>query len=42
MRCMPSLPELNYDHLRSFWAVAREGSIARACTLLKVSPLTIS
>ncbi len=39
---MPSLPELNYHHLRSFWAVAREGSIIRACTLLKVSPSTIS
>ena len=39
---MPNLPELNYHHLRSFWAVAREGSIARACTLLKVSPSTIS
>lgn len=39
---MPTLPELNYHHLRSFWAVAREGSIARACILLKVSPSTIS
>jgi LysR family transcriptional activator of nhaA len=42
MHGMPSLPELNYHHLRSFWAVAREGSIARACALLKVSPSTIS
>lgn len=34
--------ELNYHHLRSFWAVAREGSIARACALLKVTQPTIS
>jgi len=42
MRRMVTLPELNYHHLRSFWAVAREGSIANACILLKVSPSTIS
>lgn len=39
---MPSLPELNHLHLRSFWAVAREGSIAGASGLLKISPSTIS
>ncbi len=39
---MPALPELNYHHLRSFWAVAREGSIAKACALLKVSQPTVS
>lgn len=39
---MPALPELNFHHLRSFWAVAREGSIARACALLRVSQPTIS
>lgn len=39
---MPALPELNYHHLRCFWAVAREGSIAKACLLLKVSQPTVS
>jgi len=39
---MVTLPELNYLHLRSFWAVAREGSIARACVMLRVSQPTIS
>jgi len=39
---MPALPELNYHHLRCFWAVAREGSIAKACILLKVSQPTVS
>ncbi len=39
---MPTLPEINYHHLRSFWAVAREGSIAKACVRLKVSQPTVS
>lgn len=39
---MAALPELNYHHLRSFWAVAREGSIAKACAVLKVSQPTVS
>jgi len=34
--------DLNYHHLRYFWAVAREGSIARACTSLHVAQPTIS
>jgi LysR family transcriptional activator of nhaA len=33
---------LNYHHLRYFWAVAREGSIARASRLLHVSQPSIS
>jgi LysR family transcriptional regulator, transcriptional activator of nhaA len=33
---------LNYHHLRYFWVVAREGSIARACVRLHVSQPTIS
>lgn len=33
---------LNYHHLRYFWTVAREGSIARASRLLHVSPPSIS
>jgi LysR family transcriptional regulator, transcriptional activator of nhaA len=39
---MAVLPELNYHHLRAFWAVAREGSITKACVLLRVSQPTIS
>jgi LysR family transcriptional activator of nhaA len=34
--------ELNYHHLRYFWTVAREGSIAKACGVLHVSQSTIS
>lgn len=33
---------LNYHHLRYFWTVAREGSLARAASLLHVSPPSIS
>ena len=33
---------LNYGHLQYFWTVAREGSIARAATVLHVTPQTIS
>jgi len=33
---------INYKHLRYFWAVAREGSIARACERLHLTPQTIS
>lgn len=39
---MPALPELNYNHLRCFWAVAHEGSIAKACQVLKLSQPTVS
>ncbi len=39
---MAALPELNYHHLRCFWAVAREGSIVKACALLHVSQPTVS
>ncbi len=39
---MAALPELNYHHLRYFWMVAHEGSIAKACALLKVSQPTVS
>jgi LysR family transcriptional activator of nhaA len=39
---MPSLPDLNYHHLRCFWAVAREGTIAKACAVLQVSQPTVS
>ena len=34
--------ELNYHHLRYFWAVAREGSVARASERLHVAMPTIS
>src|SRR4051812_13664462 len=33
---------LNYNHLFYFWTVAREGSIARACTQLHLTQPTIS
>lgn len=33
---------LNYSHLQYFWAVAREGSIARASESLHLTPQTIS
>ncbi len=36
------LQELNYHHLRYFWTVAREGSIAKACQVLHVAQPTIS
>lgn len=39
---MAPLSELNYHHLRCFWAVAREGSIAKACSLLRVTQPTVS
>lgn len=34
--------DLNYHHLRYFWVVASEGSIAKACGVLHVSQPTIS
>ncbi|MEQ9454967.1 MAG: LysR family transcriptional regulator [Phycisphaeraceae bacterium] len=36
------MANLNFHHLHHFWAVAREGSIARASETLNVSPPTIS
>jgi len=33
---------LNYSHLLYFWTVAREGSIAKASTVLHLTPQTIS
>jgi LysR family transcriptional activator of nhaA len=33
---------LNYHHLLYFGTVAREGSIARACTILRLAQPTIS
>lgn len=33
---------LNYSHLHYFWAVAREGSIAKASQVLHLTPQTIS
>ncbi len=33
---------LNHHHLRSFWAVAREGSITGAADALQVTPSTVS
>ena len=36
------LDDLNYHHLRYFWAVARAGSIAKACQELRVSASSVS
>lgn len=33
---------LNYHHLLYFWLVAREGSLSRACTQLRLAPSTVS
>lgn len=33
---------VNYEHLRYFWVVAKEGSIARASERLRLTPQTIS
>lgn len=33
---------LNYNHLQYFWAVAREGSVAKAAESLRITPQTIS
>lgn len=34
--------QLNYNHLRYFYTIAREGTIVKAATVLNVSPQTIS
>jgi LysR family transcriptional activator of nhaA len=39
---MPSLRRLNYQHLLYFWAIARTGSLTRACEELALSPPTVS
>jgi LysR family transcriptional activator of nhaA len=36
------MPNLNFKHLRYFWAVAANGSIARAAEILHLTPQTIS
>jgi LysR family transcriptional activator of nhaA len=33
---------VNYNHLHYFWAVAREGSVARAAEVLHLTPQTVS
>ena len=33
---------VNYKHLHYFWAVAREGGVARASERLNLTPQTIS
>jgi len=38
----PAMEWLNYHHLRYFWTVAREGSLARAAATLHVSQPSIS
>lgn len=36
------MDELNYHHLRLFWAVAREGNLSRAARNLRLTPQTVS
>jgi LysR family transcriptional regulator, transcriptional activator of nhaA len=36
------MAELNYHHLRYFWAIAHERSLARAAARLHVSPSSLS
>ncbi|MEN8803962.1 MAG: LysR family transcriptional regulator, partial [Thiogranum sp.] len=36
------MSSLNFKHLRYFWAVAANGSIARAADILHLTPQTIS
>ena len=36
------MTNINFKHLRYFWAVAKEGGISRASDLLNVTPQTIS
>jgi LysR family transcriptional activator of nhaA len=36
------MSNLNFKHLRYFWAVAANGSIARAADILHLTPQTIS
>ncbi|MFT3693689.1 MAG: LysR family transcriptional regulator [Kofleriaceae bacterium] len=36
------MSELNFHHLRSFWMVAREGSVSRAAKKLRVTQPTVS
>lgn len=38
----PNMPQLNFKHLRYFWAVASHGAIARAAESLHLTPQTIS
>ncbi len=40
--CVLAMEWLNYHHLRYFWAVAKEGSLAQAAAKLHVSPPSIS
>ena len=36
------MPNLNFNHLRYFWAVAHEGSLTRAAVRLNVSQSALS
>ena len=40
--CMPLDASLNFHHLRYFWVTAREGSVTRAATKLRVTQPTVS
>ena len=36
------MPDLNFNHLRYFWTVVREGSLAAASRALRLTPATVS
>ena len=36
------MPQLNYHHLRYFWAIANEGSLSSAARRLNVAPSSLS
>ena len=36
------MKQLNYNHLRYFYAVAKEGSVSKAAETLHVTPQTVS
>ena len=36
------MEDLNYHHLRYFWAVARSGNLTRASAELHLTPQTVS
>jgi LysR family transcriptional regulator, transcriptional activator of nhaA len=41
-RTMPTVEQINFHHLRYFWAVAREGNLTRTAARLRVAPSALS
>ena len=42
MRTMPDVEQLNFHHLRYFWAVAKDGNLTRTATRLRVAQSALS